>query len=98
MVISTRKRKMMITKLNNFFRSQGKLLTEAEYMQMGSVPYRIGTIKKFLRNWPAMIAYIKVMYPEWERKAASVKEKPVKKDPLEALRSVKKEETSDEDE
>lgn len=56
---------MMIGKLNKFFELHGKLLTEAEYMSMGSVPYRIGTIKKYLRSWPSMLAYITTVYPHW---------------------------------
>lgn len=97
---------MMIAKLNKFFQIKGRLLTEAEYMQEPTVPYRTGVIKKYLRSWPAMIAYIKAIYPEWgEKRFSPTKpvnpenfQKPVESDPLEALRAIKAEETSDEDE
>lgn len=93
----TRKRKQMIYRLNKFFEAEGKILTEQEYMAHGRVPFRIGVIKKYLRSWPSMVAYIKTKYPYW--KEETVKKEPVKESkPLEAFYSSSKKVGNDKDE
>jgi hypothetical protein len=92
-MISTRKRKQIITKLNAFFEQKGKILTQEEYMKQPEVPYRIGIIRKYLRGWPQMVNFLTSYYPKWKEETKTVvKEVPVKEepavDPLEALRRV----------
>ena len=63
---TVRKRKNMLAKLNLFFRKQGKVLTEREYMAASGVPYRITMIDKYLGGWPRMVRYLEFYYPQWK--------------------------------
>lgn len=72
-------------------------------MAQPSVPYRIGIIKKYLRSWSGMVAYLNAYYPKWKKQKPKPKPKVVKKEeaaPLKAFYSkeVKDKEKIDEDE
>lgn len=78
---TVRKRKMMIKKLHQYFKDQGKILSEREYMAVPQPPYRIYMIDKFLGGWPRMEAYLKHYFPEDWAHVEKVKKEPVKEAP-----------------
>jgi hypothetical protein len=64
----------MIRKLNTFFETQGKILTEKEYKAHVGVPYRLVTIQKFLGGWPRLVNYLETYYPKWKGQAPEMPE------------------------
>jgi len=90
-MISTRKRKTMLKRLNAYFVASGKIPTEREYNTGGAVPYRSTMIEKYLGGWNKMVHYLQFYYPQWrveaptapavamEAAVAATKEAPAKK-------------------
>jgi hypothetical protein len=62
---TVRKRKNMLRKLNQYFESEGKVLTEREYKAVGG-PYRIAAINKYIGTWPRMVHFLAFYYPQWK--------------------------------
>jgi hypothetical protein len=62
---TVRKRKNMLRKLNRYFESEGKVLTEREYKVKGG-PYRLQAINKYIGTWPRMIHFLSFYYPQWK--------------------------------
>jgi len=75
-MISTRKRKIMLKKLNDYFATYKKIPSEKEYATRKDAPYRSAMIVKYLGGWNKMIYYLGFYYPQWKVVAAPVVEAP----------------------
>lgn len=65
-MISVRKRKTMLKKLNTFFNNEGGvLLSEHEYSLNPRTPYRLMLIKKYMGGYIKMIYFLEHYYPHW---------------------------------
>ena len=68
-MMTVRKRRIILKKLNAFFENQEKILTEIEYKNVGGTPVRLALINKFFFSYDKMVVQLKRFYKNWEIQA-----------------------------
>ena len=65
-MISSRKKKLVVKKLNTFFEANRGIPTKAEYRLKASVPFTLAQLDSYLGGYERAVMFVKQYFPKWK--------------------------------